>query len=69
MGKVVYGYNLRVGVAGPYRIQFTSSPLVEFSGVDDGVKIDEHNVYIDITVTAGGGGGGGGGGKPVKPGK
>ena len=59
-GKVVYGYNLRVGVAGPYRIQFTSSPLVDFSGVDAGGQIDAKNVYIDINVVQGGGGGGGG---------
>jgi hypothetical protein len=62
-GKVVYGYNLRVGVAGPYRIQFTSSPLVTFEGQDapNGGQIDANNVYIDINVTTGGGGGGGGG--------
>lgn len=58
-GKVVYGYNLRVGVAGPYRIQFTSSPLVVFNGVDAGGQIDANNVYIDINVVTGGGGGGG----------
>lgn len=64
-GKVVYGYNLRVGVAGPYRIQFTSSDPVKFDGVDAGDQIDEHNVYIDINVVPGGGGGGkGGGGNP-----
>lgn len=57
-GKVVYGYNLRVGVAGNYRIQFTSSPLVQFTGVDAGGVIDPNNVYIDITVVQGGGGGG-----------
>lgn len=57
-GKVVYGYNLRVGVAGMYRIQFTSSDLVKFNGVDDGFQIDPNNVYIDINVTTGGGGGG-----------
>jgi len=62
-GKVVYGYNLRVGVAGPYRIQFTSSQLVTFTGQDapNGGQIDANNVYIDINVTTGGGGGGGGG--------
>lgn len=61
-GKVVYGYNLRVGVAGPYRITFTSSPLVEFQGVDAGGQLDANNVYIDINVVTGGGGGG----KPQK---
>lgn len=58
-GKVVYGYNLRVGVTGTYRIQFTSSPLVVFNGVDAGGQIDANNVYIDIQVVTGGGGGGG----------
>ncbi|SDX13773.1 hypothetical protein, partial [Thiocapsa roseopersicina] len=58
-GKVVYGYNLRVGVAGRYRIQFTSSALVQFGGVDAGVWSDPNNVYIDINVVTGGGGGGG----------
>lgn len=59
-GKVVYGYNLRVGVAGPYRIQFTSSPLVQFTGQDaeNGGQIDANNVYIDINVVTGGKGGG-----------
>lgn len=59
-GKVVYGYNLRVGVAGRYRITFTSSPLVVFGGVDAGGQLDLNNVYIDIDVVTGGGGGGGG---------
>jgi hypothetical protein len=63
MGKVVYGYNLRVTAAGPYRIQFTSSANVHFDGVDAGEQIDEHNVAIDINVTAGGGGGGSKGGR------
>jgi hypothetical protein len=54
-GKVVYGYNLRVGEPGPYRIQFTSSEPIEFTGVDAGGQIDAHNVYIDINVVTGGG--------------
>jgi hypothetical protein len=57
-GKVVYGYNLRVSAAGTYRVQFTSSPTVEFTGVDAGGVLDDNNVYIDIVVTPGGGGGG-----------
>lgn len=59
-GKVVYGYNLRVGVAGLYRITFTSSPLVHFTGQDaaNGGLLDDHNAYIDINVVTGGGGGG-----------
>jgi len=72
-GKVVYGYNLRVGVAGPYRITFTTSPLVHFMGQDaaKGAVVDTdgdglfEEAYIDIAVTTGGGGGGGGG-KPPK---
>lgn len=63
-GKVVYGYNLRVGVAGRYRITFESSPLVVFKGQDapNGGQLGDNTVYIDINVTSGGGGGGGGGG-------
>jgi len=59
-GKVVYGYNLRVATEGNYRIQFTSTPTVTFTGVDAGGLIDANNVYIDIVVSPGGGGGGGG---------
>ncbi len=66
-GKVVYGYNLRVGVAGPYRITFTSSPAVDFVGADAGTVADSNNVYLDINIVSGGGGGGGGGGGKGKP--
>jgi hypothetical protein len=70
-GKVVYGYNLSVGVTGPYRITFASSPRVHFTGQDavNGAveDVDEDGLYeeayIDINVTQGGGGGGG---KPRK---
>jgi hypothetical protein len=57
-GKVVYGYNLRVGVAGPYRITFTTTPLVVFTGQDavNGGLLDANNAYIDINVVTGGGG-------------
>ncbi len=65
-GKIVYGYNLRVSEAGNYRITFTSSTGVVFTGVDAGGQVDDNNVYIDINVTQSGGGGGGGGGKPPK---
>lgn len=60
-GKVVYGYNLRVGEPGVWRITFTSSQPVTFTGQDaeNGGKIDDHNVYIDIVVSTGGGQGGG----------
>ncbi len=56
-GKVVYGYNLRVGEPGPYRIQFTSSEPIDFLGQDapNGAVLDDHNVYIDINVVTGGG--------------
>ena len=54
-GKVVYGYNLRVGVAGNYRIQFTSTPAVTFTGSDAGGVLDANNVYIDVVVAPGGG--------------
>lgn len=62
-GKVVYGYNLRVSEAGNYRIQFTSTPTVTFTGQDaaNGGMDDANNVWIDIEVLSGGGGGGGGG--------
>jgi hypothetical protein len=63
-GKIVYGYNLRVSAAGNYRIQFTTTPAVTLTGVDDGDLIDANNVSIDIVVIPGGGGGGGGGGRP-----
>ena len=65
-GKVVYGYNLRVETAGNYRIQFTSTPTVMFTGQDaaNGGQIDANNVWIDIVVSPGGGGGGGGGHRP-----
>ena len=59
-GKVVYGYNLRVSAAGNYRIQFTSTPTVTFTGQDaaNGGMDDPNNVWIDIVVSPGGGGGG-----------
>lgn len=70
-GKVVYGYNLRVGEPGAYRIQFNTSPTVHFLGQDavNGGLIDldddETNgyeaAYIEIQVVSGGGGGGGNG--------
>jgi len=56
-GKVVYGYNLRLGEPGHYRIQFTSSDDVVFTDVDAGGMEDSNNVWIDITVVTGGGGG------------
>lgn len=62
-GKVVYGYNLRVETAGAYRIQFTTSGPVTFTGQDaaNGGQVGLNDVFIDIQVVAGGGGGGKGG--------
>lgn len=58
-GKVVYGYNLRVGEPGAYRIQFTSSGPITFMGQDaaNGGLLGPNNAYIDINVVTGGGGG------------
>ena len=64
-GKIVYGYNLRVTAAGPYRITFTL-PNVNFSGVRRGHLCVATRRRCRSSVV-GGGGGGGGGGKPVKP--
>lgn len=63
-GKIVYGYNLRVGTAGTYQIHFTTSDNVMFTGADAGEELelnDANNVYLNIVVAPGGSGGGGGG--------
>jgi hypothetical protein len=57
-GRVVYGYNLRVGTPGVYEIQF-AIPSVTIMDVDVGDYTD-HTVYLQVTVI-----GGGGGGKPL----
>ncbi len=63
-GKIVYGYNLRVGLAGDYRITYTFNN-VNFAGGCNTGTCDGSEAYLDIVVVAGGGGGGGkGGGKP-----
>lgn len=66
-GKIVYGYNLRVGEPGDYYVTFTV-PDVNFTACNHALDEDEvctgDTTKIRITVTAGGGGGGGGGGKP-----
>jgi len=70
-GKVVYGYNLRVGEPGLYQIVFTTSALVHFldqDAVNGGVEdLDGDGLYeqawININVV---GGGGKGKGKPSK---
>jgi hypothetical protein len=63
-GKVVYGYNLRVGTPGDYLITFVI-PNVDITGVDTGDyttnETGPDTVYLTITVT-----GGGGSGKPSK---
>ena len=61
-GKIVYGYNLRVQLAGTYRITYTF-PRVKFDGgcnVVDSCSGSE--AVLDIVVA---GGGGGGKGKPT----
>ncbi len=62
-GKVVYGYNLRVTVAGEYEITFVL-PSVDITGVDAGTYVSDplgpDTVTLVINVIAGGGGGGGG---------
>jgi hypothetical protein len=68
-GKVVYGYNLRVGEPGDYYITFKvpNVDLVECNHALDADEIcDGDTTKIRITVQSGGGGGGGGGGKPSK---
>jgi hypothetical protein len=57
-GKIVYGYNLRVGVAGAYRITYTL-PNITAGTIDAGDYEDIPDVgavaSLDITVVAGGG--------------
>lgn len=58
-GRVVYGYNLRVGAVGQYEITFVI-PSVNITGVDAGTYIPNPDgadtVSITITVISGGGG-------------
>jgi len=61
-GKIVYGYNLRVQLAGTYRITY-SFTKVNFAGPCNAGTCTGNEAYLDIVV-GGGGGGGGGGGKP-----
>ena len=58
-GKIVYGYNLRVQVAGRYRITYTF-PRVTLTGCNTG-DCAISTAVLEINVA---GGGGGGGGKP-----
>ena len=62
-GKIVYGHNLRVQLAGTYRITYTISH-VSFDHCDIG-DCAASAATLDIEVV--GGGGGGGGGKPGRP--
>jgi len=58
-GKIVYGYNLRVQLAGTYRITYTFNN-VSLEDCNTGV-CGGNTASLDIVIT---GGGGGGGGKP-----
>jgi hypothetical protein len=60
-GKIVYGYNLRVQVAGTYRITYIF-PRVTFVGDCNAGTCAGSEAVLEITVA----GGGGGGGRPVK---
>ena len=65
-GKIVYGHNLRVGLAGTYRLTYTL-PNVMITDVDIGTYSNNDGIalaILEIEVT--GGGGGGGGKKPPK---
>jgi len=60
-GKIVYGHNLRVGLAGWYRLTYTL-PNVTADSVDIGTFSNNEGVALvtlEIEVTEGGGGGGG----------
>ncbi len=63
-GKIVYGYNLRVQLAGTYLITYTF-PRVTFVGDCNAGSCIGSEATLEINVT--GGGGGGGGGKPPRP--
>jgi hypothetical protein len=64
-GKIVYGYNLRVGVAGDYRITYTFNHVNLADGCNTGL-CSGNEASLDIVVVAGGGGGGG---KPPRAGE
>jgi hypothetical protein len=56
-GKIVYGYNLRVQVAGTYRITYTF-PRISFVGACNAGTCSGSEAVLDIVVAGGGGGGG-----------
>ncbi|HEU4526802.1 MAG TPA: hypothetical protein VFT80_02600 [Actinomycetota bacterium] len=59
VGAVVYGYNLRVSVAGTYQIVFWIPANVTITGTDAGTYDATAGTFtLDINVVAGGGGGG-----------
>jgi hypothetical protein len=62
-GKIVYGYNLRVQVAGTYRITYTF-PRITFAANCIAGTCSGSEAVLNIVVA---GSGGGGGGKPIKP--
>jgi hypothetical protein len=62
-GKIVYGYNLRVQLAGTYLITYTF-PRVTFVGDCNAGSCSGSEATLEINVT---GGGGGGGNKPPRP--
>lgn len=64
-GRVVYGYNWQLPVAGEYLITFTA-PNVNFVGTDVGSLVDGDTVtlLVNVAATPGGGGGGQGSGGP-----
>jgi hypothetical protein len=55
-GKIVYGYNLRVQVAGTYRITYTF-PRVTFAGPCNAGACAGSQAVLDIVIAGGGGGG------------
>lgn len=60
-GKIVYGHNLRVGLAGTYRLTY-KFPNVFLSGTDIGEVTNYDGVgaaVLEVDVVDGGGGGGG----------
>jgi hypothetical protein len=62
-GKIVYGYNLRVQLAGTYRITYTFNNVNFGGGCSAGV-CSGNEAALEIVVA-----GGGGGGKPPRPGR
>jgi len=68
-GKIIYGYGLRVGVAGTYRLTYSFTNVNIKSCEEDAAVCGGSKASLDIVVGLGGGGGGGGKGKPTDPGE